>query len=774
MANPTNRKEQPLQNKKLAQWVTAQTNNPNASTIRFHMSGELPSEFGIAMLRVVASDLYRVWLNDQPVGISEDWQGANWRVTGIAKPGLNTIEVEVRARQQPPLYEASFLCELAVADKQGVKQAQILSDEHTSTDQGTPRLAKSSFVEEWIDYLPAWIDDMLDEGLAPTRTLLSVNTTAQKVLYELDQPIELEVSIHTFDRLTDTPVKLELEEWNGKRIRLPSVLCKPDATVMLPPIPEGLYRLTAKCGSLTGTAAFAVVPQGQTTISSLLSKLKPYTHRKQMLGLNGNALVVRNPAALWSFREMDINLLVAHIMPIYTQNGLCDDLFAYCQATGTRFTMNVEAPNFALMSDATDGKNSYEAAGGCHRWDVDPDTLRKAAATGLFEGVTYDESEHMQLSRNAYSQQPEPNRKPYFVETTGLSLPEAYVTFKKAVSRLVRRNRRYGAVMQEEAVFPALWHPMAECGMTLVPKLLKEDAHPVVLAEALGAAIQHGAKLWFSPDLWHYASLPGHNAPDMPGHSARHLQMALRCCHLAGVDTCYVEYATKLFSQNGSGYRLTPHGQVLKEHITRWLSAHPRSYSYTDYQPEVVIVRFPDSDWGQSSCYYPDYLYGAMNLHSSPETREHMQVWSLLTDGVLDGRVVNFNGERDAHLRLYQPWRFSIPSPAVVVFDHNVGLKHLKGIGVIFACGIELSEATMAALQSCVKAGAVCFISQHLAPTQLQQAVDGSSVRIPEGKGSWVVMSGFTTDVMQPYRQLLPKNDGSMWLRFKNRRVKLG
>ncbi len=763
-----------MQNQKLAQWVTAQTNNPNPSTIRFRLSGELPSGFGIAMLRVVASDLYRVWLNGQPVGISEDWQGVNWRVTGIAKPGVNTIEIEVRTRQNPSLYEASMLCELAVADKQGVKLGQILSDERTSTDQGIPRLAKSSFVEEWIDYLPAWIDDMLDDDLAPTRSLLSVNTTAQKVLYELGQQIELVVAIHTFDQPTDTPAKLELEEWNGRKIRLPSVVCKPDARVMLPSIPDGLYRLTAKCGRLSATAAFAVVPVGQTTISSLLPKLKPYTRRKPMLGLNGNALVVRSPAALWSFREMDINLLVAHIMPIYTQNGLCDDLFAYCQATGTRFTMNVEAPNFALMSDGTDGKNSYEAPSGCHRWDVDPETLRKAAATGVFEGVTYDEAEHMQLSRNAYSKQPDPNGKPYFVETSGLSLPQAYSTFKKAVSRLVQRNRRYGASMQEEAVFAALWHPMAECGMTLVPKLLKEDAHPVVLAEALGAAIQHGAELWFTPDLWHYAALPGHNAPDMPGHSPRHLQMALRCCHLAGVDTCYVEYATKLFSQNGSGYRLTPHGQELKEHITRWIPAHPRSYSYTDYQPEVAIVRFPDSDWGQSSCYYPDYLYGAMNLQSSPETREHMQVWSLLTDGVLNGRVVNFNAERDAHLRPYHPWRFTIPSPAVAVFDHNVGLKHLKGVGVIIACGIELSKGTMGVLQSCVSAGVVCFISLRLAPPRLQEQVSGLSARIPEGKGSWVVMNGFTAEAMQPYRHLLPKNDGSMWLRFKNRRVKLG
>ncbi len=915
-----------MQYEKLAQWVTTQAERPEITRVRYRLSGPLPSAFDIAMLRVVASDLYRVWLNGQPVGISEDWQGVNWRVMEFAKPGLNTVEVEVHARktntancwlyldkalpastsltqldfsvrdirfsewvyvqfidaegrlsgyicpesghsdlgfdtsgaprsfrihprtekQFAPnkafdwqrvskirlridqkdvmvsskgglilsdvrvngapmeltgwsvipgqgsvasklhssseelqlsyhfnsLPECSMLCELAVADKQGVKLAQTASDEKTITDHGTPRLAKSTLFPEWMAYLPARVNDMLDEGVAPSRKLLSLQTSGRSELYEQGQQIGLTVAIHGFEALDDNRVRIEIEEWNGARVTVPSVRCQPSgegqmqAEATLPQLAEGLYRATAHQGSLVATAAFAVVPKGQSSISSLLPKLKPYTRRKQLLGATDYAWTVRHPAILWSYREMDLNLWVAHITPLETQTGITDDLCAYCKATGTHFTFNVEMPNYTPVSNSTNGKNSFEAADGCFRWDVDPDTLRKAAATRVFEGVTYDESEHMQLSRNGYSQLPEPNRKPFYVETTGLSLHDAYSTFKQAVGRLVKRNLQYGAKMLVESVFPALWPPMAESGMTLAPKLLKEDVHPVVLAEALGAAIQHNVQLWFSPDLWYYA--------DLPGHSARYMQMAMRCCHLAGVDTCYVESATKMYSQNGSSYTLTRHGRVLKEHIAQWIPAHPRGYSYRDYQPEVAIVRFPDSDWGQASCQYWDCLYGAMNLHSSPKTREHMQVWSLLTDGVLNGRAVNFNGEPVSPPHAYQIWRFTIPSPAVAVFDHNVGMKHLKGVGVIFACGVELSEQTMGALQSCVKAGAVCFISQHLAPLRIQQLGHDLSERIPEGKGCWVVMSEFTPEAMAPYRQLLPKNDGSMWLRFKNRRVRVG
>ncbi len=915
-----------MQNEKLAQWVTTQTESPDITAVRCRLSGHLPPAFDIAMLRVVASDLYRVWLNGKPVGISEDWQGTNWRVTGMAKPGLNTIDIEVQARKtnaancwlyldkalpEPTsltqlefsirdmrfyewvyvqfidvsgrlsgyicpevgradlmfdasgaqrtlrfnprtetqfspnkdfdwtkvsklrlridqkdvpahpkgafslssvrvngellnpsdwtvtpgqgsvaselhlsegelqcsyhfnsLPECSLLCELAVADKQGVKLAQIISDEKTAADHGTPRLAKSTLFPNWMTYLPARVNDMLDEGTAPCRTHLSLSTSARKELYEQNEEIGLSVAIHSFDKPDDTQVQLELEQWNGVRMTVPSVRCLPYdkgqscAQLTLPKLAEGLYRVTARSRSNTATAAFAVLPKGQTSISSLLPKLKPYTQRKQLLGATDYAYMVHQPAFLWSCREMGLNLWVAHITPLETQTGVTDDLCAFCKATGTHFTFNVEMPNYTPVSNSTNGKNSFDAADGCFRWDVDADTLRKAAATGVFEGVTYDESEHMQLSRNGYSQLPEPNRKPFYVETTGLSLHDAYAVFKKAVSRLVKRNSQYGAKMLVESVFPALWAPMAECGMTLVPKLLKEDVHPVVLAEALGAAIQHNAKLWFSPDLWYYG--------DLPGHSARYMQMAMRCCHLAGVDTCYVESATKMYSLNGSSYTLTRHGRVLKEHYTHWIPAHPRNYSYRDYQPEVAIVRFPDSDWGQASCNYWDYLYGAMNLHSNPQTRDHLQVWSLLTDSVLNGRAVNFNGEPVSPPHAYQIWRFSIPSAPVVVYDHNVGYKHLKDVKVIFACGAELSEQTVDALQNCVKAGAVCFISKHLAPVCIQPVGSVLSARIPEGKGAWVVMSEFTHEAMTPYKQLLPKNDGSMWLRFKNKRVKVG
>ncbi len=286
-----------------------------------------------------------------------------------------------------------------------------------------------------------------------------------------------------------------------------------------------------------------------------------------------------------------------------------------------------------------------------------------------------------------------------------------------------------------------------------------------MFAEALGAAIQHHAELWFSPDLWYLA--------EMPGHSARQMQMAMQSCYLAGVDTCYVEHGSKMYSLNDASYKLTQHGDAFRQHVTKWIPAQRRDYTYYDYQPEAAIVRFPDSDWGQTSCGYWDYLYGAMNLHSNAETREHMQIWSLLTDGELSGRSVNFNGEPLGALHTPQVWRYTFNSPAVAVFDHNVSMKYIQNVKVIFACGTELSDQTREALKRCVNAGAVCFISSHLASDELRAQLRGLSVRVAEGKGSWVVMSNYSEEAIAPYRSLLPKSNGAMWLKFKGHRVKL-
>jgi len=216
-----------------------------------------------------------------------------------------------------------------------------------------------------------------------------------------------------------------------------------------------------------------------------------------------------------------VNFLQVHISPQKLENGEFDELLRFCRATGLRFALTIEAANWGPDG----GRGRFDAAGGCHRWDLEPAALRKAAATGLFEGVVYDEGEHMQLSRNAYSRLSDKiHRKPYLVETTGMTLEQAYDAYLAAPRSVCEHNRTYGSVppghgrMLVESVFPALWHPLARANVALCPKLLKESIHPVVLGLALGAVKQYGGELWLTPDQWYRGrGFPGHTVADYAG-----------------------------------------------------------------------------------------------------------------------------------------------------------------------------------------------------------------------------------------------------------------
>jgi hypothetical protein len=402
------------------------------------------------------------------------------------------------------------------------------------------------------------------------------------------------------------------------------------------------------------------------------------------------------------------------------------------------------------------------APGGCHRWDLEPAALDAAAATGLFEGVVYDEGEHMQLCRNRIAFPRESNGKPYLAETTGMTLPEARAAFIDGARHVSDDHRKHKTRMIVESVFPALWHPLAQAGVTLCPKLLKEDIYPVVLALALGAAKQYNAELWLTPDFW---------AMDrFPGHSVEKYAAALRLAHAAGVDNVYTEHFMGMCRVRGSTYEITEYGATLQTFLREYLPTHPRKYSYRDYEPEVAIIRFPDSDWGQASCYYWTCLYGALNLAPTPETAEWMQVFSLLTGGKTDPRAVNANSR--VYPRCEEPR--VIPAPPTAVYDHLAGPELLSGVNTLFLCGITVSEPTRAAVRERVKQGAVCFTPDRLCPEPVRKQAESLPARIIDGKGSWVVLEGFRPEDLGPYEPLLPPVGTALRLKFKGQVVNAG
>jgi hypothetical protein len=109
-----------------------------------------------------------------------------------------------------------------------------------------------------------------------------------------------------------------------------------------------------------------------------------------------------DPALMLGFRDQGINFLQVHMSPPAARQREFNDLLAFCRATGLRFAINNESANWSTNAPGPDGRCRFVAPDGCHRWDLSPEALDAATATGLFEGVVYDEGEHMQLCAQPY------------------------------------------------------------------------------------------------------------------------------------------------------------------------------------------------------------------------------------------------------------------------------------------------------------------------------------------------------------------------------------
>ena len=77
------------------------------------------------------------------------------------------------------------------------------------------------------------------------------------------------------------------------------------------------------------------------------------------------------------------------------------------------------------MSTITPGVNEYDHPGGLHHWRLRMEWLRPILPPAVpgppaFQGIVYDECEHMQLSNNKFSNQAATFDKPFLVNTHGM------------------------------------------------------------------------------------------------------------------------------------------------------------------------------------------------------------------------------------------------------------------------------------------------------------------------------------------------------------------
>jgi hypothetical protein len=426
-----------------------------------------------------------------------------------------------------------------------------------------------------------------------------------------------------------------------------------------------------------------------------------------------------------------------------------------CRKYNMSFFINQECTNYSAEGEFLDkeGHDILAHPDKTHRWDLTGEMLESALANKEFRGVLYDEPEHGQMRRTSNTNGGGDSKStgrvhPYFAATDGMTLIEAYQAVFESAREVAMNYKRKGIIPMTEDVFPAMQFTFARAGFDTAIKFLKEGIDPVFGAIAMGAARQYGRELCITPDLW---GLTG-----FPGHPPEELQASMLYAYWLGATKIFVENIRGLTAkkvENGiTKYETTLYGKVYQTLVKEYFPSHPRNYNFRDIKPEVAILRLDDSCWGQKESWLPDALYGAANLHTTPETAAWFQIWHLLTHGQTEETGISYHNTAYKN----KPHDFFCPLKGVIVYDHLAGNKELEGLKLVFLTGALISPDTLDAVRAFVRKGGLCISLDSLVPSDLK----GKSGKVKDGEGRWIVVKDFRSEeVRQAVAPFLGKPD---------------
>lgn len=426
-----------------------------------------------------------------------------------------------------------------------------------------------------------------------------------------------------------------------------------------------------------------------------------------------------------------------------------------------------------------------------HWKDIPDQTLAFYGRNRLCQGVVMDEGEHVrQLNWHGFGKKF--GIAPW-AKVDGLSLRDAYARTLEGLRKTRDEYKSFGLDTLVTCVWPVMFHTIARAQIGVACKVMGLSYAPVSTAIALGAARQYNTRFWICLEMWSQGS-----GDALPGHSPEEFRSNLLFAYWMGVDHIYVEGAgwnslpagaqgvpwNLVSYQAKQRYRLTEYGRILRWFCRDYIPSHPRDYTFRDVVPEIVIVRFPDTCWGQRYSGWADYLYGATNLHSDAATEAWFKIWNLLTYGTTgDDGITYFKYRIGKELRPpnsdYSPVAenvmlhpFFSPLNNVVVYDHLVSETLLEPAKLIFITGIEISPDSLKAIANRVRTGATCVALPTLVKP-LSLAVTGQRTAIvASGRGKWVITEDFDgPEVLAQVKSFLG-NPREIRYRFGNREVR--
>jgi len=440
--------------------------------------------------------------------------------------------------------------------------------------------------------------------------------------------------------------------------------------------------------------------------------------------------------------------------------------------------VNVESGNWNLNMKSTDGYEWVSQPGNLHLFKFPPEVLKSLNQSDAVWGIQYDELEHSQITRNLSITIEHPGVELVsLAEPTGMDFKSADEAVYEGAKSLVDECKSCGTrKVLTEHVWPVLFHNFARAGITPVYKQMKENWSDVWASCAIGACLQYDKELWACLDFWYHNTFPGHSAEELWGN--------LLFAYWVGADKAYVESIGKHIYEIGDNniLRLKERGEVLSRFAKKYVPNNPRPYTFRDFEPEIAIIRFDDTEWGQGphtyctvdyhgktiDYYWKDWLFGAYDLHTSPASEEWIRAWNTITHGMVKKESLSWNA---CNVYDGMTYRCFAPANLPAVFDDTVTKEYLKSVRLAFLCGLYVSDNTLKDVTALVrKNGLVVVTSNRFAPQKFVAEYSSGTKEFNDGKGKWIITDDMASDDLKKIVAPFTGNDDEITLRFKGNR----
>lgn len=433
---------------------------------------------------------------------------------------------------------------------------------------------------------------------------------------------------------------------------------------------------------------------------------------------------------------------------------------------GADAIINFEKQNFAYVDVSADGYDWANRADGTHLLRLPEEFKAAMASEGNLIGVMYDELEHVIINRNAsiWLDSKSVLDIPAFPVSDSDDVIEQGALLDSQLKEYAEKMKTNGVeTLSGEHVFPVLFHAFARNGIIPNFKSQKESFSNVQFAVAAGAALQYKTPLFNCVDMWYRLTFPGHTADEMSAN--------LKFAYLTGVDRVYVEAASCFFEDEKNG-KYNDIGSAFSR-FTQEYRGRERDYNVQDYKPEIGIIRFDDSYWGQGGIPVPwrNMLLGNPKIKVGKPAREWIQAFNIITHGETGNGSISW-GSVKPHSIL--PHRSFASMNGAAVFDENVDYDTLSSLKLCFLCGYRISGSTMEAVKKLVKENGLTVVTPtRFSPVKAEIGKKTGYAEVRDGKGLWIVTDNLRNKNIASRLSAFTGNKGEMTYKFGEKTIHL-